>query len=302
MDYGRPWNLFECQLWRWSVNQESKNLWIAVAFAAAAAACLYGYIQEKNREIAKQYGAKTTVVIAKQDIIEMEPIDDSKLEIIEKPIDFLEPGSVTDPNDIVGKVALVSIKKGEQVLKTKITEPSPVTGLSLEVSPGKRAVSLPVDEIRGVAKLLKPGDRIDILTAITTGKGQDQKREVKTLMQNVPVLATGKRIRNSLPALYTKDNKSKVFDFISLNGNTSFGSVTIEATPLEAQNLVLIMSENPSNIFVTLRHPSDSGPIGFSRTSTSSSLLGRSRRRGSANAGTRTPAQRKNTNGGYQPL
>jgi len=145
------------------MNQDSKNLWIAVAFAIGAAAFLYSYIQEKNREVTQNFGAKITVVVAKKDIYEMQPIGENVLDIVEIPEKYKQPGTIVDPNELIGKVSLANIKAGEQILSTKVIEPSPRTGLSFQVSPGKRAMSIPADQMRGVAKLLRPGDKIDIL-------------------------------------------------------------------------------------------------------------------------------------------
>ena len=60
-----------------------------------------------------------------------------------------------------------------------------------------------------MAKLLNPGDRIDIIAALDVGKGTAQHREVKTLMQDVTILATGLRIVNELPVLYEKVGQSR---------------------------------------------------------------------------------------------
>lgn len=264
------------------MNQESKNLWLAVIFAVIGAGLLYSHIQEKNKEVTKKYGAKTTVVIAKKGISEMAPINETQIELKEMPIEFVSPGSITDPNDIIGMVALVSFKKGEQLLRNKITKPSPLTGLSLQVSPGKRAITIPVDEMRAVAKLLKPGDRIDILAAISVGKGQSRRKEVKPIMQSASILATGVQITNELPVLYEKNKRGDAVIIKNLTRNTNFSSVTIEATPLEAQKIFFILNQNPKDLMMVLRHPTDTGPVRISST-TSETLVGR-----------RAPASKRN--------
>ena len=145
--------------------------------------------------------------------------------------------------------------KDEQILESKILRPGPVTGLSLQVSPTKRAITIPIDEIRGVAKLIKPGDRIDIVAALDVGKGRNRKKEVKTIMQDVVILATGLRVSNELPRLYTEAGKSGYIT--NLRADVSFTNVTIETSPKQAQNLVYILATAPGSLFITLRHPSD---------------------------------------------
>ena len=238
------------------MNQnETRTLWISVGAALFAVFLLYSYTEQKSREVMDKYGKKSRVVTAAKDINEMETIDESMLEIVERPDSFKEPNAISDPESAVGLVALAPIKKGEQVLESKIMRPGPVTGLALQVAPSKRAVTIPIDEMRGVSKLINPGDRIDLVAALDVGKGANQRREVKTLMQDVTVLATGVRINNELPRLYERMGKD---DYIkNLRGDTTFSTLTIEATPEETQKLIYLMSTSPGSLFVTLRHPSD---------------------------------------------
>src|SRR5262249_4531131 len=144
--------------------------------------------------------------------------------------------------------------KGEQLLDSKLLLPGPETGISLQVAPSKRAVTLPIDEIHGVAKLIRPGDRVDIYAAIDNGKGLSQHREVSLLMQDVVVLATGINVVNNLPRAVEGDSAgNKVVT--PLTSDTKYNSLTIEATPKEAQDLIYIISTAPANIFFTLRNP-----------------------------------------------
>lgn len=234
---------------------ETRTLWISVFAALGAVFLLYSYTQEKSDQLTKKFGAKQQVVVAKKDIREMETVTEDMLDIREMPVDFVQPKAIKTPDQAVGMVALAPIKADEQVLESKVIEPGPVTGLSLQVAPNKRAVTIPVDEIRGVAKLIRPGDRIDLVAALDIGKGPQQRREVKTLLEDVVVLATGLKIVNDLPRLFTKNGKE---EFITnMREDTSFNTVTIEASPKEAQDLIYILSTSPGSLFMTLRHPSD---------------------------------------------
>src|SRR4051794_8874807 len=223
------------------MNQnESRTFWISVAAALFAVFLLYSYTQEKSAQLTKKFGAKQRVVIAAQDINEMETIDETMLQVVERPTDFIEPAAVTDPEMAVGQVSLAPIRKDEQILQNKIIKPGPQTGLSLQIAPSKRAMTIPIDETHGVARLVTPGDRIDLVAALDIGKGLTQHREIKTIMQDVVVLATGQRIVNELPVLYEKQGNQ---DFVrNLRTDPNFSSITIEASPEEAQDLIFILS------------------------------------------------------------
>jgi len=236
-------------------NNETRTLYISVAAALTAVFLLYSYTQEKSAELTKDFGTKRNVVIAAEDINEMETIDETKLQMVEKPEKFVEPNAVLNTEDAVGLVALAPIKKGEQLLQSKIIKPGPVTGLSGQVAPSKRAVSLPIDEMRGVAKLIKPGDRIDLITALDVGTGNKMRKEVKTFLQDVPVLATGLRVSNELPRLYEEAGGQ---DFVrNIRADTNFNTITVEVSPEQAQELVYILATAPAGLFITLRHPTD---------------------------------------------
>jgi pilus assembly protein CpaB len=240
------------------VNQnETRTLWISVGAALFAVFLLYSYTQEKSAQLTRKFGAKQRVVVASADINEMQTIDETMLQVVEKPVDFIEPKAVSDPELAVGMITLAPIKKGEQVLSTKLIKPGPESGLSLQVSPSKRAVAIPVDEVHAVSQMIRPGDRIDIVAALDVGAGINQHREVKTLMQDVTVLSTGLRITNEVPVLLEKEHGT---DWILRNlrhNPTAFRTMTVEASPEEAQDLIYILSTSPGSLFVTLRHPSD---------------------------------------------
>lgn len=239
------------------MNNEARTLWISLGSGLFAAFLLYSYSQEKKAEYDKQYGSMKAVVVARTDIRELENIDDSMLEVVQRPTDYVEPGVVPDIETAIGQIAAVPIKKGEQVLNNKLLHPGPDTGIALQVAPGKRAVSIPVDEVRGVAKLIRPGDRVDIYAAVDMGKGSNQHREVTIFMNDVAVLATGLSVVNTIPRLYEVDATGKQLNQINLTGDTKYQTITIEANPKESQDLVYLMATSPGNIFFALRNPNE---------------------------------------------
>lgn len=234
------------------MNQnQSRTLWISVGAAVFAMLLIYSYSQEKKAEYDKKFGASKRVVVAAKDILEMQTVDDTMLQVEERPAEYVQPGAIENMEDAVTLIAAAPIKKGEQILFTKLLEPGPNTGLSLQVAPGKRAVTIPVDDVRGLSKLVRPGDRIDLMTAIDIGGGVNRRTEVKTLLQDVVILATGIQITNNIPRV--KEGAS----IRNLRGDLSFSTVTVEATPQEAQDLIAIMASAPGSIYLSLRHPSD---------------------------------------------
>ncbi len=251
----------------------SRTLWLSLGLAGFSMMLFYGYSQDKKAEYDKDFGARRTVIVAKTDILEMSTIDDSMVDSLDVPAKFLQPGFMEAREQVIGMVAASPIKAGEQILATKVLSPGPNTGLSMQVAPNKRAVTIPVDDVRGVGKLIRPGDRIDLVTLIEANKGQVGSRaEVKTLLQDVIVLATGVNVTNGIPR--TLETISGSQQYRNLNGDTSFTTITVEVNPKEAQDLVYILANNPGSIYLSLRNPNDRTRVNMP-ASNESSVLGR---------------------------
>lgn len=252
---------------------QSRNLWIALGAGVFATFMLYSYSQEKKAEIDKQLGEKVRVVVAKDDIREMDSIYDTVLEVKEKLKSEVEPDAFKDIGDLVGTVAAIPIKKGQTLTKNKILEPGPETGMAIQVSPGRRAVTVPVDEARANAKLIRPGDRVDIFAVVDSGKGVDQKRQVVLYKDNVTILATGVNVSNNIPRTIEKDPTGKGYIQTTLTGDTKYNSITIEVDAKDAQNLILLVSTNPGSLYFVLRNPHDKANLPRMTASTAETIL-----------------------------
>ena len=244
-------------------NNETRTLWISLFAGIFASFLVYSYSQEKQKELNAKFGALKRVVVASRDIAEMETIDDTMLEVRSVPEDYVGPASASDFDSVIGQVAAAPLKKGEQILATKLLTPGPDTGIALQVSPGKRAVTIPVDEVRGIAKLIRPGDRIDLVAALDVGKGANARREVSYLMQDIPVLATGINVVNNIPRTFELDPSGKNILQSNLSGDTKFTTVTLEVEPKQAQDLVYLTSTQPGNLFMVLRNPNNRAQVRY---------------------------------------
>jgi pilus assembly protein CpaB len=236
---------------------ESRNLWISIGAGVFATFLLYSYSQEKKAALEKAAGDKVRVVVAKEDIREMDTIYDDTLEIKEKNREDVEPDYFDSIPNVIGGVAAIPIKKGQTITKNSILEPGPETGLAIQVSPGKRPVTIPVTPERANANLIRPGDRVDIFAVIDSGKGLSQKREVTLLSQDVTVLATGVNVQNNLPRTIEKDPTGRNLIQTTLTGDTRYSNVTLEVKAEEAQDIIFLANTNASSIILVLRNPND---------------------------------------------
>src|SRR5436309_2951169 len=88
------------------------------------------------------------------------------------------------------RVVLAPMQRNELVLKTKVTGPGQRASLSALLDQGKRAVTVRVDDVRGVAGFVLPGDRVDVvLIRNVAGPSGSAENISDVLLQHVKVLA-----------------------------------------------------------------------------------------------------------------
>ncbi len=228
---------------------------LALIIAALAALMVNTYIDDKETQITQQYGTKTTVVIAKKDIAELELIDDSKVTIKPVPKNFKMPGGFSKISEVENTVATVPIRKGEQITKPRVIFPGARTGLARQVSVGRRAVAIQITENQAVSKLLKPGDRVDVLASINYAPGRKDLQKIKTILQDVLILSTGMSMTNSIPIIGVK--VPPVIKKMNVATYSKYNTVTLELDPYEAQKLVYLLTYSGVPPYLTLRNNND---------------------------------------------
>jgi pilus assembly protein CpaB len=232
----------------------SRAFTLSIIIAGIAMFMAWSYMETKESEFVQKYGNTLPVVVAKVDIDELELIDDSKVQTINVPEKFRMPGHIKTMEEVYNTIATVPIKAGEQITKPRLTHPGTRTGLSTQVSIGKRGYAVNVTASSAVGKLIKPGDRVDVLARISYAPGQLDKMKVKTVLQDILVLSTGVSITNSLPMVAVeRDNDVRK---MKLNTYTDFNTVSLELSPYEVQKMIFLV-DSGSRIYLSLRNNDD---------------------------------------------
>jgi pilus assembly protein CpaB len=137
--------------------------------------------------------------------------------------------------EIDGRVVKVPIPQGNPVLLSMLAPEGTAAGLSGILEDGKRALTVKVDEVAGVAGFLHPGDHVDVLMDIAM-KGQNQSEHFsKTILHDIPILTTGQIWEQ-------KGNEKPMV----------VNTVTLELTPENAE--VLNLASNEGRIRLALRN------------------------------------------------
>lgn len=101
-------------------------------------------------------------------------------------------GSFSSVEALVGRALVVEAVPEEPILETRLAPIDSTGGLAAVIPRGKRAVSVRVNEIIGVAGFVLPRTRVDVLVSINP-QGDKAKAASKLILQNVEVLAAGQK-------------------------------------------------------------------------------------------------------------
>lgn len=233
---------------------DSRAFSTSFMLAGVAVFMIWSYINSRETELISEYGSMTPVVVAKEDIKELEIIDDRKVTLKNIPAKYQMPGHFKRVEDLFNTIATVPIKKDEQITSPRVTFPGAQSGLSRQISIGKRAMSIQVNENQAVSRLLKPGDRVDVLTMVDYAAGKKERLKVKTVLQDILILSTGLFVTNSVPVVNVKTENS--LRQMKLNSYTNYATITLELTPFEVQKMVFLISSG-NQIYLSLRNNDD---------------------------------------------
>lgn len=167
----------------------------AFIFSLLAAFLIYGHLSETQNGSAKM----VQVVVAAVDIEPRTIVKLTMLRTVTVPADALQADALTDIQAAVGRISKVAIKAGDQLNSYRVTADRKEIGLTALVPPDKRAITVGVTEVTGLAGLAKVGDNVDIISIING----DTDISGRLILQNVSVLAI-----NRIESLEDSKNKA----------------------------------------------------------------------------------------------
>ncbi|HEX4123175.1 MAG TPA: Flp pilus assembly protein CpaB [Tepidisphaeraceae bacterium] len=186
-------------------------------------------------------GEKTvSVIVAKENVPPGQTLTADNLDQQVLGASSVPPTAYTRMEDVVGRVTVAPMVAGQPVLDAFLASKGALPGLPALVPPGMRAVTIDVNETTGVAGLLVPGSRVDLVSVIN--QGEHEKTCARTIASNVPVVAVGQRLGANKP-----------------EGDTSVArTVTLIAKPREAE--LIKLASVSTNMSLVLRGNGDVGP------------------------------------------
>ncbi|MCB1670994.1 MAG: Flp pilus assembly protein CpaB [Gammaproteobacteria bacterium] len=166
-------------------------LLVAVVLGSLAAYLVNNIVQQQvSQPVTEAQAAGVPTVIAVTDLPVGLALEQIHLRVIELPEEAIPVGAFqTIPEVLQGPapIVLVSMRAGEVVLPDKLSTGIARRGLTTRIPDGARAVSIPVNEVRGVGGFVLPGDRVDVLHTTSIGR-RDDRPVTRTLIQDMMVL------------------------------------------------------------------------------------------------------------------
>ena len=163
---------------------------LALVFSLITVGGIYLYLEDARAGLAET--DMVTVIVARQDIPARTPVAAAMLDSRAIPADYKHRLELTRQADVVGKITLVPIAAGQSILSSLLVEPGETgEGLAYAIPESMKAMTISIDQVSGVAGMLRPGDRVDVITLIPLGESNAQPYSVAAL-QDIGVLAVGR--------------------------------------------------------------------------------------------------------------
>jgi pilus assembly protein CpaB len=215
------------------MNTRRTTFLIAIVLAVGTGWLTLTYLSSQKPVATEQ----RPVLVATQEIPARARIVSTMFDTEMRPATAIEPGAITNPAGAVGSLAMVTIPQGSQLTSWAIGS-GVEFALPVRLAPGMRAVSIPVDRVKGVSGMILPGDRVDVI-AIPPQKSDAPPPKAVTIFRGIRVLAVGSALEN--PAATPSPDEQLAT------------TVTLEVNPKQAD--LLAWADANANLRLALRSP-----------------------------------------------
>jgi pilus assembly protein CpaB len=230
----------------WGSQMRTNNaliLTIAIALGGIAAFLARNWLLSQTQTAANA----TTIVVASETLSFGKSLTEENITEIPWGLRNLPDGAFTSKQDLIKsgrRAAITTISRNEPILGSKISDPGRSATLSTTLEKGKRAITVRVDDVRGVAGFIMPNDHVDVVLIRTEGSTQ-RAAFSDLLLQNVKVIAVDQ------VATEQKEKPSIA------------KAITLEATPAEAQKVAL--ATEIGTLSLILRQPGEAEVVRHER-------------------------------------
>jgi len=206
-------------------------LFIAVIAGLAAVALAARWMQNQG-------GAKSRIAVATTDIAIGGRISTEMVRLADWPEGSVPAGAFVDGEKLDGRVVLQSVQRGEPLTEARLAPIGTKGGLSAVVPAGKRAMTVRVNDVVGVAGFALPGTFVDVMVNTQVDHAQRGDGSIsKIVLERILVLAVAQES--------DRDATKPVV----------VNAVTLEVTPRDAE--ILDLARSVGTLSLVLRNQTD---------------------------------------------
>lgn len=261
----------------------------AVILGILAAVGVKMYVTQTTKRVKGEY-KRVAIAIARRRIKPKDFLKDSDIRPVEVEVQAItEDHILFDARHRWLRLPLRrQVPAGKPILQSYFVEETPEADrMSGKIDTRWRAITIGTDQIAGVAGLITPNSRVDILgTFRVPGRGPESATTMvtKVIARNVQVVAVDHRTDLRIPV--RAGRRGAALDY-------GYSSVTLHVTPLEAS--LLIFAQQAGKISFALRNSGDHhvGPLrptDITMTQLDDLVVEAEQSRKEATTGTRTSA------------
>ncbi|AOY91439.1 Flp pilus assembly protein CpaB [Cupriavidus sp. USMAA2-4] len=199
-----------------------KNARAILMLIVALGAGIAAVVSASRWLIQQGSGSTRQVIVANADIDLGQPLGPEQLRVVSWPISSVPAGSFEDTRELSGRVVRTSLQRGEPILEAKLSPQGTKGGLSAVIAAGKRAITVRVNDVVGVAGFALPGNLVDVIVNTsedTKSQNPNGASISKIVLEKILVLAVAQQVSRD-------DTQPKVVN-----------AVTLEVTPEQAEKL-----------------------------------------------------------------
>lgn len=164
------------------------------------------------------------------------------IKLVDWPSGSIPAGAFADPKSLEERVTRIGVLQDEPVLESKLAPVGTLGGLSAIIAEGKRAITVRVNDVIGVAGFALPGNYVDVIVSTKDDrKPKDDQNISKIVLEKILVLAVGEEAGRD-------ETRPKAVK-----------AVTLEVTPQEAEAIDLARSVG--QLSLVLRNQVDAEPV-----------------------------------------
>lgn len=219
-----------------------KIILIAAVFGIIAVLLIQTFLSSVENKY-KTGAEPVNVLVSKGYISEGTLVTEYMVDIKRIPRNFLAPGAITSVSQLMNEqgtfinATVVPILEGEQITSTKLVQPGKTTGMSIIIPEGYRAVSIEITDVSGVARLIKPGDRVDIIGTCDFVVKHRTTKQTFTALQNVLVLAYEQNIMGTMVVPEKQRREGEEEMTADEGAEDKIPTVTLALSPADAQKV-----------------------------------------------------------------